>query len=522
MNIGTILRQAVLRDPTKDAVVDGDRRITYTELDAEVNRVANALKKIGVSEGGRVAYFMMNSAKLLFIALGVQRSGAVGVPVNFRLAPTELATILNLSGATVLFYDSELAEAVAQARPQISAVRHWIEVEQGDATETLKDSVTYADFVARANTQDPGIDVDPQAPSLIMYTSGTTGLPKGVVLTHYQQWINNLSIAIELGFESSDRTLHIAPLFHVAAYHVFFLPLLQLGATNVIQRRFNPESALRVIEQEGITSILGVPTHFDRFAETKPSGAPPSLRLLATTGAPIRPDVLDWLKTHLTPNIYNVYGLTETTSLLSVLPPDQLHRMGKINCIGRPLINTELRVVPLDVDKECANPKEVPIGELGQLIARSPKTMFGYEQDADKTAEVLRHGWFYTRDIVRRDENGYLYLVDRVDDVIISGAENIYPAEVQQVLNTHPDVIESAVVGQEDAEFGEVVHAFIVTQKENLTAEDLDRYCRDSGLLARYKRPRRFTFVNAIPKNASGKILKNELRAQLPRRLNVG
>jgi fatty-acyl-CoA synthase len=373
-------------------------------------------------------------------------------------------------------------------------------------------ALAFADLLAGGAAEEPDEpDITADAASLIMYTSGTTGRPKGVVLSHRAQFVNSILMVAEFGLVQSDRALHIAPLYHVAAYHVIALPHVLIGAANILVRRYQPETVAEAIEEERITNVLGAPTHFELWAargRSPNAAARERLRYAFVTGAPVRPETVEWVQTRLTPGLWNVYGQTEASSLITLLPPEQMGRMGAINCIGRTLVGMETRIVAPDgpVDTTAAEPV------MGELIARGPKLMTEYYGAPEKTAAKLDAGWLRTGDLVQRDADGYYYLLGRVDDLIITGGENVYPVEIEQVLAAHRDVADCAVVGVPDEVWGQVIAAFVVT---NGTECDLRAIAAHAeAKLAGHKRPRRWAVIDAVPRNPSGKVILRELRAR--------
>jgi fatty-acyl-CoA synthase len=348
-----------------------------------------------------------------------------------------------------------------------------------------------------------------------MYTSGTTGRPKGVMITHRHQWLNTVLCGWEMNIRADDRTLHVAPLYHSAAYHNFFLPHIMVGGCNILLPSLDPERIATLLQRERVTLLFGVPTIYALLADSNPAlwdrsvGA--SLRLCVSSSAGIRPDTVAWIRERLCPTFMNVYGLTETAGNCTILEPEQVHRFGAINCIGRSLIGMETRVVRASADEDVRPDEEVAVGEVGQLILRGPKVMLGYLNRPEQTAAKLRHGWLYPGDLVYRDEDHYYYILDRLDDAISVGAEIVYPKEVERVLDQHPKVRQSAAIGVPDPTWGQVVKAFVAPAGE-LTPQEVRDFCRQSGQLATFKLPREVQVVAEIPTNPSGKVLKRELR----------
>jgi fatty-acyl-CoA synthase len=504
MLIGRILYETARRWPDRVAISQGEKVLTYDEWNRQVNAVARSLsERFGVSKGDRVGIIAFNSAEQLTGAFALQKLGAVYVSINFRLSIDELRYQIEDSELKVLIFDAELADTVLPCADIVEAL-----IAIGPERK-FSVGVSFSEL-GTASDEELAIAIDPNDPSLIMYTSGTTGRPKAVVLSHAAQYLNTLLCALEMQLTPFDRTLHIAPLFHVAAYHVMLLPHVLVGASNIIIRKFEPHAVVSAIREHQVTTMLAVPTQFDRIAAeiSDVSHVGASLRLAFNTGAPIKRRTVEAIRHKITPQLGAVYGLTECSSLLTILLPEELERRGA-DCIGRPLVGVEIRVIEIadEPDVEAV----VTRGEAGMLIGRTEKLMNGYLHLPEKTAEAIKDGWLLTGDVVIEDQEGYFRLVDRADDMIRSGGENVYPQEVERVLLQHASVADCAVIGVPDEEWGERVKAFVVRRHHDLTAEALDAFCLD-GRLARYKRPKIIEFVDEIPRNPSGKILRKLLR----------
>lgn len=499
MTIGRVLKQTADRWPDSEAVVDGSTRLTYRDLEERVARFATGLRSRGVEAGDGIGIFMANSLEQIVSYLAVQSIGAVAVPINPRLSAGELATILTDAEATTLICDGPRTDVVDRAANDLTTVEWY--VSPRPRTDMASFDVVVADGVAEYPTV--GLSLDD--PALMMHTSGTTGRPKLVVIDHQGQLLNSMACAVELGFVHGDTALHVAPLSHSAGYLNLFLPCLQLGATHVLQSDFDPERTLARIKSEDITVSLGVPTHFQKLRETDLAIADTSsLRLLVTSGAPVTQGTAEWVRDHLCETFVNVYGLTETTGLVTM--SRDVHTEGGGFCAGEPFLNVEVRLV--DVGDAVPPDAKVDDGERGELVVRSPKVMQGYYRRPEQTEQTLRDGWLYTGDVaVKRD--GTYYLVDRVDNRIISGGENIYPREVESVLEDHPDIVDVAVTGEPDPSLGEAVAAYVVSRDPALTLEDVDEFWKRRTDITDFKRPRKFTLVEAIPRNQSGKIRRD-------------
>ncbi|MGE3913101.1 MAG: class I adenylate-forming enzyme family protein [Chloroflexota bacterium] len=516
MNVGSILSQAAGRWPHRTALVDElGTSMTYREWNSRVNQVAHGLARLGVGHGDRVAFCLRNVEALATAYLATQKLGAVAVPLNYRLSGSEIAVILNDCAAETLIFEDHVSARVEAARPALKSVERFIQVGGPETDGSLR----FETLTSATPADEPAASVLGDDLSVLMYTSGTTGTPKAVMLTHHHQWVNTLLCGWELGITANDRTLHIAPLYHSAAYHIFFLTHIMAGGCNVLMSSFDPERVASTIAGERITVLFGVPTLYALLADARQSLWDPattrSLRLCVSAAATISPETVAWVRERLCDTFANSYGLTETSSLVTILPPAELHRFGTVNCIGRSLLGMETRVVRASVDENVHPDEVVQAGEVGELITRGPKVMLGYLNRPEQSAQRLRNGWLYTGDLVYRDEDDYYYILDRIDDAISVGGEMVYPKEIERVLDQHPQIKQSAVIGAPDPTWGQVIKAFVVPAG-NLSAQDVKDYCRRGGQLARFKTPRQIQLVDEIPTNPSGKVLKRELRAMQP------
>jgi acyl-CoA synthetase (AMP-forming)/AMP-acid ligase II len=511
MLLGQALEQAARRFAGRPAIAFEGRQTSYADLDREVNRLANGLAALGVGAGDRVAISLANRPEVFTAYFAAQKLGAVAVLLNYNLTAREVAVIGTDCTPSVWFHDQRTGAAVAEAVAGLTGVRARIAC----GPRALAGSRGYLSLIeGSSRSRPPRPAIDDSAASLIMYTSGTTGRPKGVVLSHAAQWLNTVLMIAELGFLPDDRALQVAPLYHVAAFHVVALPILFIGGCNVVVEKFDPAGIAAQTEDHAVTCILGAPTHFEMWSRdgTVPAAAARArLRHVVITGAPARPDTIDWIVGHLSANLWDVYGQTEACSLISLVPPDQISRMSAVNCIGRPLMGMDVAHIPADgsVAEGLALP-EPP--ERGELIARGPKLMTGYYGAPDKTAKTIEDGWLRTGDLVQMDADGYYYYLGRVDDMIITGGENVYPVEIEEVLLTCPGIADCVVVGLPDDKWGQVITAFVVAEPggfEQAEAEALTR-----ARLASHKRPRRWEVIERIPRSPSGKVLVRELVAR--------
>ncbi|KAA0021017.1 acyl-CoA synthetase [Antrihabitans cavernicola] len=496
--IGNWIPAQALRQPDKLALVDSDsgRRQTYAELNARTDRLADGLRQAGVQRGDRVALLSLNSAEFLETLFAVAKLGAVTVPINFRLAPAEVGYILADSGASVLICSevfTDLAGAATASAGVVVTTRFVI----GTEFEALV--VSGSDATIECDVEESDIAV-------IMYTSGTTGRPKGAMLTHANMlWnaINTLTAAPE-GLRRTDITIAAAPLFHIGALGVHCLPLFYIGGTSITTAAFVPDKLLKLMTDEKVSVQFLVPAMWAALAQSPAldSFDPSNVRMAVSGGAPC-PLTLIELFLAKGWSFVEGFGMTETAPSCHLL--DAAHIVSKSGSIGKPLRHIEFRIVDDD-------DTDVTVGTVGELTLRGPSLFAGYWGLPDATEAAWRGGWFHTGDLAREDEDGYVTLVDRKKDMIITGGENVYPIEVEQVLYRHPQVVEAAVIGVPNEKWGESVVAVVVTKSDPSTelADELLEYTREH--LARFKCPSSVEFVDVLPRNATGKLLKRELR----------
>jgi acyl-CoA synthetase (AMP-forming)/AMP-acid ligase II len=502
MDVGFLFEQTVARYPDHTALVFGERRWSYRAWHQRVNRCAQALLDLGVGSGERVALYLTTSEVSVTAYFAIQLLGAVAVPLNFRLAAGELSRILQDSGSRTLIYSDALADNVLKARPQAREVRDFVRVAEANAQPSGQ-----LDFEAlMAAARERGEPFAPRSSSqlsALMYTSGTTGGAKGVMHSHANDVAIAMNCVMEYGLNRTDVALHIAPLYHVGGLQAFFLPHLMVGATNVILARYSAAAALSALAREHATTLFAVPTQIqDLLAhESLPDTARESLRMITTGGAAISAAGMARVQRELCPQIYNGYGMTEASLTLLLHPQDALRRPG--SC-GKPTLISDCRVL-------------AAAGQIGELVVRGPQVTSGYWNDAPASAEKLKDGWLHTGDLFSVDEQGFYSFHGRADDMIVSGGENIYPREVEEMLCLCPGVRQAAVLGLPDVRWGSAVTAFVVRATPELSAEALERHCLQSGQLAAFKRPRRFVFLEQLPMNPSGKVLKRQLLAEYSR-----
>ena len=487
----------------RTALIDGDRRITYAEFDRRTDQFAQALHELGVRRGDRVAGLMVNSAAFLETMFAAAKLGAIFVPINFRLAPPEVAYLLADSGADVFVWSGRLSE-LARAALAGEGVRVRERVVVGGEPVDGE-----ADFDRLLGDSDPhpvanevaGTDV-----CSLIYTSGTTGRPKGVMLTHDNllwQAINSLTAG--RGLHEGDSTVTVAPMFHSGGLGVHTLPLLYVGGTSALLPSFDPQQTLATMAREHVTVQFLVPAMWAALMSVPgfESYDLSALELAVTGGAPCPLPVLEYFQGKGVP-FQEGFGLTETAPSVTLL--DAAHVKEKNGSIGRPLFHVQTRIVD-------EHDNDVPIGDVGELVVRGPNVFAGYWGKPEATAEAFRGGWFHTGDLGRVDAEGFITLVDRKKDMIITGGENVYPIEVEQVLYRHSAVREVAVVGVPHDKWGETPIAVVALRDDaEVVDNELIIYARER--LAHFKCPTRVEFVRELPRNATGKVLKTTLRTQ--------
>ncbi len=505
--IGDTLELTAEKYPHKDAVIYPRRgqRWTYRELDAKSNQLANALADLGTDEGDRVATMLYNGTEFILTLFACAKLGAVFTPLNYRLAPDQVSYVLNDAGATVLVSEDATRDVVAAARPDFETVTDILHVDE----DRPAFATPFDEALATAPDTRPDRTVSGEDIYALLYTSGTTGRPKGVVHEHRDVLEHNLIFIAESEFRRDDIGLSTFPLYHAGELHVGLLPRVQLGATTVVHHDFDPNRVVEGIDQHGVTALFAAPTGWRAIVQAAAQGDADvsSLRLGLYGAAPMPADLIERCLEVFDAGFLQGYGMTELGPTVTFLhPDDQLDKQGSA---GLPALNHDLRIVEPD-----GNPSaELPPDEIGEIIVAGPCTMREYWNQPEATADALREHdgeeWHYTGDLGYLDDENYLYVVDRKDDLIISGGENIYPTEVEQVLRSHSGVTEVAVVGEPDDRWGERVVAHVVGET---TADELDRFVRDSDGLAEFKRPRDYYFAEELPRNATGKVQKFKLR----------
>jgi len=486
----------------KIALICGENTLTYAQINQQVNRLGNALVQRGVEHGDRVGILGRNSDTHVLIYFALARIGAVAVPINFWYKSQEIHYTLEQSGCSALLADGQFEAAIAPLQQQLPALR-WT-LYYGE--KPVPQAPSLEEVMAAAAATDPGIQVDENDPHIVLYTSGTTGFPKGATFSHRSHYVHALSLATTTGGQADDVGVVVYPLFHTGGPDCLVLPHFLLGATLVILDGGDPDDILALTQRHRVTNIFCVPTIWRRLLARlrERDYDVSSVRRCLGSSDTFPADLLDELLQHFDAEVYVTYGLTEAGCLLTVCRLTRQDR-SKLGSVGRPMPIVELTL--MDENGHPAAP-----GEVGQVAVRTPGMMNDYWNMPERTAEALREGWLYSGDMGRLDEQGYLYLVGRAKDMIISGGENIYPLEIERLLKENPQILDVAVVGVPDREWGESVLAVVVPAPgAALTQETIINYVRQR--LAGYKKPRYVELVNALPvTTATGKVQKAVLR----------
>jgi fatty-acyl-CoA synthase len=505
MNLAQTLTQSAANWPDKTALVFEGRRWTYAQWNRTVNKAAHAFRAAGIGKGDRVAFLTYNLPEQLTGFYALMKIGAVPVPINYRLAANEVKYIVDDSQARILVFEEALRAPVAAIQDRLS-VGQLIYV--GARPEGKE--IPFEKFIAPGAESEPEAEVGWHDPAFIMYTSGTTGRPKGVVRSHLAEIMGSHAMQVECGFRADDTILNNKPLFHIAQLHLQFIPFVHLGATNVLTRGFDVHETLSLVGSERITVLHGVPTQMVMMIGADLSKYDlRSLRCGFFGGQTLADDVTRKVMAWFPEYFANVYGSTEA---LMVTCCDYRKHPAKLGSVGKASVNMEVRVIRTgsrEPDDRCEP------GEIGQLITRGPSLLTEYFGLPERTAAAFAKGWFLSGDAAVLDDQGFITVMGRMDHTIKSGAENIHPSEIENVLFKHPGIANAAAVGLPSRKWGQVVCAAVVRKDPALSAAALDEFCLKSPDLADFKRPRHYFFIDAIPSNPTGKVERGKLKDQL-------
>jgi acyl-CoA synthetase (AMP-forming)/AMP-acid ligase II len=510
MNVGTLLTKSARTFPKNLAVAHGHKKFTYAQFNSRINRLANALAGLGIKRGDNVALVQYNYPEMLESMFACFKAGYGAVPINFRLHPNEFGFIIDHSQAKAVIVSPEFNEAISYIRDRIPLARYLITL-SGAEGELLD----YEKLISAESDQWDDAHVQPDDLAWLFYTSGTTGLPKGAMLTHRNLLAMTMNFYADMcpGLGPDDAILHAAPLSHGSG--LYALPNIGKAAANIIleSKSFDPELVLKTIEEYRITNMFAAPTMVKLMAESPAVGRYDykSLKAFSYGGAPMLVEDLKEAMVKLGPCLVQLFGQAESPMTITYLShrdhvldgtPEQMRRLASA---GFPRTDVEVKIF----DSED---KELSPGEMGEIVTRSDLVMKGYWRNPEATADTIKNGWLHTGDMGYMDESGYLFIMDRSKDMIISGGENIYPREIEEVLVRHPAIREVAVIGVPDPKWGEAIKAVVaLLPGQSATEEELIEFCKDN--IASYKKPKSVDFVHELPKNNYGKILKRELRA---------
>ncbi|SPJ14257.1 AMP-dependent synthetase and ligase [Syntrophobacter sp. SbD2] len=508
LNLGQNFKVNAKRFPDTLAVKDQNRSFTYRQTNERVNRLAGSLIDLGLKKGDKVAVLLENSIEIVEIFLATAKTGLIIVPINFRLVGREIEYIVNNSDAATIFVHEQFTGAVDQIRAELGNIAPERFFVVGAPAGGYRE---YETFIASGSPQEPACEVKPSDTWILIYTSGTTGKPKGVLRSHESHIAFYIINALDFGFTRDDICMNVMPLCHINS--VFFtFTFLYLGGSVYIHPAlsFKGEEVLEIIEREKITFISLIPTHYNLILNVTGKGRNrdvSSIRKLLCSSAPVRRkmkmDIMDFFKGV---QLYEAYGSTEAGTVTVLRPEEQLNKLGSIGC---ECLGTDL-VKILD-----GNGHEVQVGEIGEIFSRGPMLFDGYYKLPEKTAQSFRGEYFSAGDMGSKDEDGFFHIVDRRDNMIITGGENVYPSEVEEVIGGHESVFDCACIGVPDEKWGEKVVAVVVCRPgiaEDQLGEAIKALCKTD--LARFKRPKEIIFVKneEMPRTSTGKILHRKLR----------
>lgn len=497
MTLSELLAKQASRYPNKVFLFFKELEVTYQQLDQRTNAVANGLTKFGIQKGDAVALLLPNLPEFLYAFFGIIKLGGMAVPINTQLKSEEIAYVLENCEARGLITTPQLYQGVQPIRNRLSRLELlYLTGERGGEGKVFSNLLTMP-------KEPPTVSIKPEDPAALIYTSGTTGRPKGVILTHHNYIFDTEQTVRAVALIASDRFLCILPLFHVNAQVVTTLSPLVAGGSMVLMERFTPKDFFPTLARFKATAFSGVPTVYSILLEHVELGKHDlsSLRFCVCGAAPMPVELFKRFEATFQAYILEGYGLSEGTCVSSLNP---LGGSRKIGSIGVPLPNQEMKIFD-NADKE------LPSGEVGEIVVQGDNVMVGYFKNSGASAETLRGGWLHTGDLGYQDEEGYFFIVGRKKEMIIRGGENIYPKEIEEILYRHPQVAEATVLGLPDSVWGEEVAAFIIPRSdENPVADEVISFCKQH--LADFKCPRKVIFVQAFPKTATGKVQKGILK----------
>lgn len=503
--IGNWSARRAMLTPNREAIFDNitKKRYTFKEIDNRANRAARILLNMDIRKGDRVAAFSTNRMELVDLFFATGKIGAIFVPFNVRLAPGEIEQLINKMDPTALFYENKLHDKI-QTIKDMDLIRNNV-VFEDEGFEGDKSYYNLFNNVSNSPVERPSINFED--PHLILFTGGTTGLPKGATLSHRLIFWNSINTIMSWGLRPDDVQPLLFPLFHTGGWNVLLIPFFHLGAKSILMGDFHPIETLNIIEKEKATIVIGVPTMFHMMAnqEEFKTANFDSVRIFISGGAPCPVAIME--------NYWNRgkpfkmgYGLTEVGPNNFFLP--EKHIKEKPTSVGLPVFHCEMKLIDPETDEEVSQ------GEVGELLLKGPHIFSGYWDEPEETDKVIEeNGFVHTGDLAKKDDDGYYYIVGRKKEMYISGGENVFPVEIEEILYKHPAIDEAAVIGVPDEKWGEVGKAFITLKKEkSTTAGEIKDYLKDK--LAKYKIPKYFEIRDSLPTSGTGKILKKELEKE--------
>lgn len=505
MNLVKTLSQTALKHPENAAIVFEGQTFSYATLNTYISKFASGLSKLGIEKGDKIALVVGNSPHFIIALYGALKAGAAVIPVNPLYSPDELVFILTNGDAKAVITLDLFLPLVEKASPILPKVDHFIicETKQQNPYEFSDNKLkSFTNVIGIGDESFNGPELNDDDLAVILYTSGTTGKPKGAMLTHKNLYSNAMDAGHFLKFTATEKVIATLPAFHVFCLTVALNAPLMYGATVLLVPKFSPKEIFELIRNQKATVFAGVPTMYN-FLYQYPDGVTEdfeSIRLCVSGGSSLPVALLENFEKKFNVVISEGYGLSEAAPVTTFNPLDRPRKAGSI---GTNISNVINKIV-----NELG--EEVPVGEVGELIVSGPNVMKGYYNMPEETAMTIKDGWLYTGDLARRDEDGYFYIVDRKKELIIVGGYNVYPREVEEILYNHPEIVECAVIGQPDDNFGESVKAYVVSKNPALSEEALIEYCK--AHLAKYKVPTSIEFISELPKNATGKILRRALK----------
>ncbi|APH07137.1 fatty acid--CoA ligase family protein [Bacillus weihaiensis] len=515
MNLSSRLSQTVQEHGKKPAIVFEGKETSYYELEGAINKFASSLTELGITKGDHVALVLGNTPYYVISLYGALRAGATVIPINPIYTPDEIAYILNNGDVKAVITLDLLVPLFEKLNHVLPTVGHIISCETPPSDQKQGVDVTQLSIYTKlksftrllelGSVEFGGPHLQEDDVAVILYTSGTTGKPKGAMLTHKNLYSNAIDTANYLKINNEDIVVTTLPMFHVFCLTVALNAPLMNGATLLIVPRFSAEGIFNLVKQYEATVFAGVPTMYNFLLQYENASIEDlkTLRLCISGGASMPVALLKGFEQKFKVMISEGYGLSEASPVTCFNPLDRPRKPGSI---GTNIVNVENKVV-----NELG--EEVPTNQVGELVVKGPNVMKGYYNMPEETAHTIRNGWLHTGDLAKQDEDGYFYIVDRKKDLILVGGYNVYPREVEEVLYNHEDVVEVAVLGVPDPNFGEAVKCFVVSKNKDLTEADLLHYCKES--LAKYKIPSSIEFLEELPKNTTGKILRRALKDQV-------